>query len=89
MAKVSLEKDIENLKEIYTDFKRCDCKDYADSILRVLAIVSLRVKKKVRNKKKLLKIHRGNCPKCDALILEPFEYCPNCGQALDWSVYNG
>lgn len=30
--------------------------------------------------------HKGNCPKCSSSVRQyTSNYCPNCGQALDWS----
>lgn len=30
--------------------------------------------------------HKGQCPKCSSTVLQyKGNYCPNCGQALDWS----
>ena len=33
--------------------------------------------------------HKGQCPKCLLTVLQyKGNYCPNCGQALDWSDNN-
>ena len=29
----------------------------------------------------------GHCPNCDCFTKNFFNYCRNCGQALDWSGY--
>ena len=35
--------------------------------------------------KKSLGFYRTHCPKCDIAITIASDYCPNCGQKLDWS----
>lgn len=34
--------------------------------------------------------YRGQCPKCSSTVLQyTGNYCPKCGQALDWGENNG
>lgn len=34
--------------------------------------------------------YKGQCPKCSSTVLQyTGNYCPKCGQALDWSDFEG
>lgn len=43
----------------------------------------MKVERFIKNRTKDV-LGAGDCPKCNRLVVEPQEYCPHCGQALNW-----
>lgn len=71
--------------EIYCEHICIWDKDYCNSCENKVAIEAL--EKQIPKSGNVGFAKFCECPKCEWIIetLEPFNYCPNCGQAIDWS----
>lgn len=61
--------------------------DYDTAFKMAIEALGEPIPKKIKNKTKRPNAIYGNCPICNRTLLKE-NYCPRCGQALDWSDEN-
>ena len=84
-------KDMKDVENLYTieGYKLSEYVQYKILILRYKQLLERATPKKLNdivNYSQELYPYTGVCINCQTRISSDFDFCPNCGQALDWSA---
>lgn len=77
---------LEGYNYIVDGYGTVDPSAKVDAFSTAIKAIEKQIQHKPTDRRRLSNIaDGGNCRKCGWFITQAFEFCPHCGQAIDWS----